>query len=210
MFQGKLFVIEGPDGVGKSSTIAGVSSALRAANVDHAVLSFPGREPGTLGNVVYDIHHRPSQFDIRSMSPLAKQALHIAAHLDAIDSTILPMLVSGRSILLDRFWWSTWVYGTIDQISADVLEPLIDAERALWGDARPALAILLDRDDPINRDDRIDAWRKLRQKYLELSERERAFYPVEIVRNVGVPEDAIRTVQGLLFAYGLPLPAAGS
>ena len=209
MLKGKLFVIEGPDGVGKSSTVAGVSAALRDADVDHTILSFPGREAGTLGKVVYNMHHSPRQFCITAMSPLAKQALHIAAHLDAIEMTILPMLSSGHTILLDRFWWSTWVYGTVDQIDARVLEALINAERALWGAAQPSLAILLDRDDPIDRDDKIDTWRKLRHEYLVLSERESASYPVEIVRNTGAQEHAIRVVQDLLFAHGLPRRAAG-
>lgn len=209
MLTGNLFVIEGPDGVGKSSTIAGISASLKRSNVELTVLSFPGREAGTLGKVVYDIHHRPTEFDIKEMSPLAKQALHIAAHLDVISLRILPLLQRGSAVLLDRFWWSTWVYGIVDQIPADILEALIAAERLCWGRARPSLAILLDRDEPLDRDENIETWRRLRNTYRKLSEQEAISYPVEIVRNTGSQEDTIRVIQDLLFTHGLPHPCTG-
>jgi thymidylate kinase len=77
----------------------------------------------------------------------------VAAHIDAIDRQILPALKSGQTILLDRFWWSAWVYGLVGGCDRRPLRALIDAERAAWGAVQPTLAIVLRRPDPINRPD---------------------------------------------------------
>jgi hypothetical protein len=47
-------------------------------------LSFPGRREGSMGNLVYQVHHDPKRFGVREVTPLALQALHIAVHLDEI------------------------------------------------------------------------------------------------------------------------------
>src|SRR4051812_14543380 len=74
---GHLIVFEGPDGVGKSTISAGVAMALRAAGIDCLQLSFPGREPGTLGGLVYGLHHDSSAHGIVDLSSTARQALHV-------------------------------------------------------------------------------------------------------------------------------------
>jgi dTMP kinase len=60
------------------------------------------------------------------------QTLHVAAHLDAIERKILPALEAGTWVILDRYWWSTWVYGIEQGISSTYLEPVIKAEQARW------------------------------------------------------------------------------
>src|SRR5687767_6166927 len=110
---GKLIVFEGPDGVGKTVISAAVTEHLKALGEPTKLLTFPGREPGTLGRLIYDVHHDPAHFGVAALTPASKQALHIAAHLDAIERAIIPTLRAGRHVLLDRFWWSTWVYGTV-------------------------------------------------------------------------------------------------
>ena len=200
--QGHLLVLEGPDGVGKSSTVRGVAERLRSLAIRHSVLAFPGREPSTLGKLVYEIHHDPKCFGIEGMAEAAKQALHIAAHLDAIERRIGPLLNEGEHVLLDRFWWSTWVYGVIGGVSMNVLEALIEAERIQWGSIQPSLVVLLDRDGPIERDEDMNGWRRIRAEYLTLASKEKDRYPVEVVQNTGIAEQTVTRVVELALSRG--------
>jgi dTMP kinase len=161
-------------------------------------LSFPGREPGTLGRLVYEIHHYPTRFGLEGMSAAANQALHIAAHLDAIERQIAPLLNAGEHVLLDRFWWSTWVYGVVGGASVEVLERLIAAERVQWGPLQPSLVVLLDRDEPINRAETIDVWKRIRSEYLTLASKEKDRYPVEVVQNTATKNETGRHVLDLV------------
>jgi thymidylate kinase len=145
---GALLVFEGPDGVGKSTLVNEARNILNLRRILHNALSFPGKDPGTLGWVVDQIHHTPKVFEISKLTSLSLQALHIAAHLDHIESRILPVLAQGAWFILDRFWWSTWVYGTLDRVSARVLDKLVEAEQAAWMNTVPAVAFLVKRTSP--------------------------------------------------------------
>jgi dTMP kinase len=200
--RGLLLVLEGADGVGKSTTVRGVAERLRSLAIRHSVLTFPGREAGTLGKVVYDIHHDEVRFGITAMSAAAKQALHIAAHLDVIERRIAPVLNTGEHVLLDRYWWSTWVYGLAGDVPSKLLEALIEAERIQWGPVRPALVVLLDREQPIGRDEDMNYWRYVRTQYLALALKERAYYPVEVLKNIAGVEETVDRVVELALSCG--------
>src|SRR3989304_3864395 len=131
--RGALYVFEGPDGVGKSELAKRLAHVLRASSVDCEWLAFPGREPGTLGSLVYGLHHAPDQIGVQTLSATALQAMHIAAHIDAIEARILPALRAGKTIVLDRYWWSTKVYGLVGGANAAAIEELIQAELLSWG-----------------------------------------------------------------------------
>ncbi len=104
--RGNLFVFEGPDGVGKTTLAQALADHLGAENLPHKLLAFPGREAGSLGHHVYQIHHQPQTYQIERIHPASLQVLHLAAHIDAIEQHIRPVLETGRHIILDRFWWS--------------------------------------------------------------------------------------------------------
>lgn len=194
---GHLIVFEGPDGVGKSTLAKAVAQTLNNAGQHCRVLSFPGRDEGTLGQLIYSLHHDPSSFGITSISETARQALHVAAHLDVMERVILPALSSGEHVLLDRFWWSTLVYGKAGGVAGDALHALVMPELRLWG-RHPTTIFLVDREAPIDRKERADYWQLLRRLYSELAD-DLANAPttasrIERISNAGTLEEAVSLV----------------
>lgn len=171
---GKLFVFEGPDGVGKTTTVHAVLNELSLSGNDCESLSFPGNAPGSIGQHIYKIHHEPEKFGIASISPLSLQLLHIAAHIDAIENRILPQL-KNQDLLLDRFWWSTWVYGLAAGIPIKSLELALNIEKEAWKETTPTCVFLLSRDGNKNT--------QLQKLYQDLAEREANNYPIHCVDN---------------------------
>lgn len=72
---GRLIILEGPDGVGKSTLSKDLVRDLNARGERAELLTFPGREPGTLGHLVYEVHHEPARFGLWSVTAAANQAL---------------------------------------------------------------------------------------------------------------------------------------
>lgn len=197
--RGKLIVFEGADGVGKSTISAAVATALGELGEPCALMSFPGREEGTLGSHVYALHHDLVGHGItQDVSSAAMQALHVAAHTNAITERILPELASGRHVILDRFWWSTWVYGVIGGADRTAMEKLIEFERAIWGGLMPAAAFLIRRDRPIDRDEDLEVWGRRDREYVRLAGREAQAHPVITLQNSGSPDDTAESVLNFL------------
>ena len=143
--RGRLIVFEGPDSVGKSTLAEQLTTRLRKAGVPCEHVAFPGRQPGSLGRLVYDLHHSPSGLGLDEVNATSLQLLHIAAHVDAIEGRILPALRTGSWIILDRFWWSTWVYGTALGVPERSLKAMIRLERIHWGQVEPDVLFLVER-----------------------------------------------------------------
>ena len=195
MNQGRLIVFEGPDGVGKSTLSQALAGRLKSMGLTCDHLSFPGREDGTVGHLVYDVHHEPASYGLEAITDISLQALHIAAHLDEIERRILPALQQGRWVVLDRFWWSTWVYGRATSVEISTLDALIQAERLHWLDIKPDALFLIDRsNDEVDR----DARKPLREGYQALSERERDQHPIHRIQNDGTVEDSLGQILALL------------
>ena len=185
---GRLIVFEGPDGVGKSTLSRALVGRLRemGLNCDH--LSFPGNEEGTIGHLVYEVHHNPASFGLTAITDASLQALHIAAHLDEIERRIMPALRGGSWVILDRFWWSTWVYGRAASVENPTLDALIQAELLHWRDIKPDALFLVDR----SRDQfGGETASPLREDYQALSDNEKAQYPVHRIQNDARVEDAL-------------------
>ena len=116
MQRGNLIVIEGADGVGKSTLTKALAGRLSDIGFPIQTYAFPGNTRGTLGYLVYRLHHEGSTLGVGEVAPVAIQAMHIAAHLDTIERTIRPMVDSGINIVLDRYWWSAAVYGSVSGV----------------------------------------------------------------------------------------------
>lgn len=194
---GKLFVFEGPDGVGKTTLATRFTEYNVARGIDCEYMSFPGREAGTLGHHVYELHHGAARFGITSIRPLSVQVLHIAAHIDAIETRILPLLNRGRHVVLDRFWWSTWVYGAVANANRKALAAMIEAERACWGETQPSAAFLITRTTSLREIEVEGRWRELCDTYSELAEAESGQYPVHIIRNDLADSGALHQIIGI-------------
>ncbi len=211
---GYLIVLEGPDGVGKSTLSGALRARLTEVGLPSRAYAFPGNEPGTLGSLVYRLHHEADSVGIRAVSPTAIQTMHIAAHLDAIERVFRPRLEAGETIVLDRYWWSTAVYGAVTGVSRDVLADLISAERRYWGAIQPIVLFLIDRTRPWRSTEHTPAWDQLAREYRDLASKERAQYRVEVIANDAEPQSVVRgmvdTVLALIRAADRKIEGAGS
>lgn len=192
--RGRLIVFEGTDGSGKTTLAHKLTEWLIARGVKAEYHAFPGAENGTLGRHVYDLHHTPFETaGISSIHPTSVQLLHIAAHVEAIESRIRPALAEGRWIVLDRFWWSTWVYGVTGGVPEAALEAMIAVERLYWVDDQPAATFLVQRRTPL-RAEPMEQWKALGQAYESLARREALQMPVHAVANDGSVENGFSLV----------------
>ena len=185
---GHLIVVEGPDGVGKSTLVAALVNRLRDTGVDYHTYAFPGNEPSTLGSLVYRLHHEPQALGVVGLAPVALQTMHIAAHLDAIERVIRPRVRAGENIVLDRYWWSTWVYGTVSGIPRTTLDALIAVERTCWGTLQPLVVFLIDRPRPWCESADMPTWQLLAGGYREIANREQARCRVVVISSDAGPE----------------------
>jgi dTMP kinase len=190
---GRLIVFEGADAAGKSAISSSILQDLRDRGIITELFTFPGKIPRTLGEIVYRIHHDEKRAILDSVTPTALQALHIAAHLDAIESRILPLLANGTSVVLDRYWWSTFVYGAVDGIDRAILSALIEVEKIVWGTSLPSVLFYVTRRTPL-RSEPMGKWRHWNETYRELVTSENNKYPIVVVDNEGTLPDAISTI----------------
>lgn len=195
---GRLIVLEGPDGVGKTTLAELVATHLNHDNERAIYASFPGRIKGTLGHLVYRIHHDPHGLT-RPPSPAALQTLHIAAHIDAIDQFLKPAIESGATIVLDRYWWSTYVYGLVDGVPNVFLDKLIAVERELWGSLLPSRLLYVRTVEPYpTYSGDWNKWRRHRTAYDEMFSLESGHFPMQIIENNGHIEDTLDRMMSYL------------
>jgi thymidylate kinase len=192
---GKLIVFEGPDGVGKTALSRAFAERAKLGGLECEWLSFPGCEDGTLGKHVYEIHHSRPPSGVTTINATSLQLLHVAAHIDAIERRILPALKQGILVVLDRYWWSTFVYGIIAGVDECTLRAMIRVERLHWGKVRPACTFLLRRMPPSGEhlNPQLAA---LAREYEKLATRERGKHMVSIVDNDGTIDEALERIVG--------------
>lgn len=195
---GALLVFEGPDGVGKTTLAERIQSVVASQGVPCVSLAFPGKLPGSLGSHVYRLHHNPERFDIGRLNPVSLQLLHVAAHVDALQEQILPALAAGKCVVLDRYWWSTWVYGLVAGGDRGVLEQIKALQMKTWDGVLPAAVFLVARKKPFRQEQTVARWQKLTGEYRDISRREAKRHPVCVVPNESSIEDALRRIAGFL------------
>ncbi len=190
--RGRLIVLEGPDGVGKTTIAKPLARRLRSVGISRVCeLSFPKGAKHSLGQVIYKIHHNPGRFGIRRIDRTSLQVLHTAAHIDTIETAIRPHLGRGGWVVLDRYWWSTWVYGVAYDVPAASVKAMIDLELVHWADLMPDLLILIDRETPFRSESDVEHFQQLRRLYERLERREGSHLRIHRLSNKGTPSDAV-------------------
>lgn len=187
-----LYVFEGPDGVGKTTLSKMFCSYLNSIDQLCSYYSFPGNCSGTLGKHIYEIHHELSDVGIATINPTSLQMLHVASHIDAIESEILPALRSGQSILLDRFWWSTIVYGRVYGAKYESLQRMIEIEKMHWAEFQPDCVFYLKRQSTLKSS--VAHWDELVGAYEKFVQQESATTRVEVIVNESSPENALKQI----------------
>jgi len=192
---GQLLVIEGADEVGKTTLASMLAETLDARGVACEVVGFPGNEVGSLGRHVYELHHDSRHFQVESINPVSLQLLHVAAHIDAIERRILPALRRNRTVILDRFWWSTWIYGVVSNVNRKSLKASIQVEAIHWRGIRPTRVFLVTRTAPLEAQAHIGRWRRVRALYKRFALEQRRNYPVSVIHNDSAPDEALANIQ---------------
>lgn len=91
-----LIIFEGVNAAGTSEVCNEYLRTPIHRGVAAMLLAFPGNTPGTLGHLVCQLHHDTRSIGVEQLTSASLQALHIAAHLDAIESVITPTLELGK------------------------------------------------------------------------------------------------------------------
>ena len=138
---GRLLVVEGPDGVGKTTLASMLADRLRSAGVE--VLEV--REPG--GTPVAEAARTVVLDPKLDSTPLAELFLMLAARADLVTRVIRPALEAGKFVLGDRYELSTWAY----QVEGRRLpsEAVLAANRLATGGLSPDLTLVLDAPDDV-------------------------------------------------------------
>lgn len=200
----RFVVLEGGDGVGKSTQIALLSSWLTAMGLPHLTTREPGGTP--VGEAVRELVLGRSDLDI---GPESELFLILAARAAFVRDVVRPALNEGRTVVADRFSLSTLAYQGYGR-GLD-LAKVRDADRLARGGLRPDLCLVLDlpADESLERQrrgadeaDRIereggDFRERVRRGYLELADTES---DVELVNARGTPEEVHERIRDRLLA----------
>lgn len=143
-----IYVFEGIDNVGKTTIIQALENRINeTTEINCTNIAFPGHEPRTLGSLVYDIHHREAEYFDMPINEASLQLLHIAAHIDLIQRKLKMLSNSKCIVLLDRFWWSAYVYGLAGELEEDILRAIVAPELLFWRDINVKRIFLLERNE---------------------------------------------------------------
>ena len=134
---GRFLTFEGIEGVGKSTQIARLATALGARGIDVLVTREPGGTP--LAESIRALVLQPRE---ETLPPIAELLLMFAARAVHLRNVIEPQLGQGRWVLCDRFTDATYAYqGAGRGLPTEVIATL---ETLVQGELRPDLTLLLD------------------------------------------------------------------
>ncbi|OLE16362.1 MAG: dTMP kinase [Gemmatimonas sp. 13_1_20CM_3_60_15] len=104
MPRGKLIVLEGAEGAGKTTQIRLLAERLTTAGIQCVAVREPGGTP--VGDDIREILLQPEQEITASTEAL----LFMASRAELVNREIVPSLQKGMVVLVDRFFLSTYAY----------------------------------------------------------------------------------------------------
>lgn len=137
--RGIFVTFEGIEGAGKTTQIARLAAALRAAGVDTALT----REPGATG-LGRALRALLLAKDSARLAPCAELLLYAADRAQHLEEVVLPALARGAVVLCDRYLDATLAYQGFGRGLG--VKPVLDVHRQPPLDLRPRRTILLDAD----------------------------------------------------------------
>ena len=139
MQPGRFIVVEGTEGVGKSTNIAVVKTWLADNNIDFIATREPGGTPLAESLRELLLANRAEKVDA-----IAELLMVFAARAQHLNTHILPALKAGKWVLCDRFTDATFAYqGCGRGLPTATIEQL---ETLVQADVRPDLTLYLDVD----------------------------------------------------------------
>jgi dTMP kinase len=195
----RLYVFEGPNGVGKTTLSSSLNSYLNQHGFPSELVALPGRKVGTVGEHIYRLYHDPQHFGVRQISITSEQLLFTAAHADVIENEILSALSNGTNVVLDRYWWSTWVYSNAGGLDPGIRALLLELELKVWRDVKPRCIFAVRRDRPPTSEHSLEKWGELVSLYDEICSEQAGHVRIVEVDNNNSLQDTIayilRTVE---------------
>ncbi len=133
--RGALIVLEGAEGVGKSTQVRGLVERFGRAGMPCVAVREPGGTP--LGDAIRGLLLDPNW----NVSPQTEALLFMASRGQLVREVIRPAMAAGSIVVADRFFLSTYAY----QIAGRRLpeEEVRSANRLATGGLVPDLTILL-------------------------------------------------------------------
>ena len=134
--RGRLIVFEGAEGAGKTTQLRHLGSTLE--RLGHAYRSC--REPG--GTPLGDAVRRLLLDSAHEITPRAETLLFLVSRAQLVERAIGPALATGTTVLLDRYFLSTYAYQSAGRGLPE--EDVAAANRLATAGLAPDLTILLD------------------------------------------------------------------
>jgi len=136
--EGLFFVLEGIDGCGKSTQAGMLEEKLKKENIP-AVLT---REPGgtAVGENIRDLLLDPGG----TMGTCTEMLLYAAARAQLVQEVIQPALNQGKTVVCDRFVWSSLAYQGAGRGAAD--KKIYQLNQEVTKGLTPDLTFILDVD----------------------------------------------------------------
>ena len=174
-----LFItFEGGDGSGKSTQVNLLKEYLDNLNFETIKTREPGGTPSA--EILRDLL---TTGEVEKWTPMSEALLMWAARYEHLIQVIEPALNSGKNVICDRFYDSTYAYqGVAHNLGIDKMEKL---KKIIIGDIEPDVTFVLDIDpklglkrslDRSNQENRfenynIDFHNKIRSAFLEIAKK---------------------------------------
>lgn len=186
-----IYVFEGIDNVGKTTIVQKLREKIfQSMGCECTAVAFPGNEPRTLGSLVYDIHHNQSKYFDTFLNETSLQLLHIASHIDLLQRRLEKLSSERCIVLLDRYWWSTYVYGLAGELDSNIIQAILAPEIIHWKDINVKKIFLIER-EYCERDYNEKKDRKIVNLYRELAGKD----PQSVtISNDGSIEEAVNKI----------------